>query len=758
MTGNRGGWSGRREVRTHRVRPGDNLSRLALQYGVSLEALVALNHIQDARLLWVGQILTLPEQEATAATSSNLQSKAAKVAPPSANSENEEVNELGIVCWDGTPSLRLRSSPVHQDSNVIGTLPFSMVLQVMNHLPGKWLQVTTRDGRIGYVSADHVWLAPQHPLPEPGVRLHRVLKGERGTAIAIAEAHFENIRWGQDLRAYVALLASANRRPIPRGTDGWKKLSFQAGELIWVPSQEFAEAMRGLFNSGSLTYELATESGMARAIERLSQLQSDLREAIRRAVRHIGPAIKRHVEESIVSILSSLLLMAAGAVLLLALSTLIGAALGFVLGAGAGAAPGAAAGFKVGLALMEWLGLAFLVKWVASSVVRIGSAFVAFFVAVSEARGDSKKLEQAALQLAEALGLCMGLLVEALVMWTAARGIATALTQLKGTTFARKFGETNLSMWLKKRVGEYKNGESKLPGPSETAVRLQAPAIAKELGINIDTARALLRAFDAKTLRALNNALGTDGLVFLLTKPSAFHEILITTLGQAGKDAVAQASFKELLRLNRKGTLTNAVTHQALIAYSAFMKNYNNKISGDFLSRFWRELALDKAEAKAELRLARDLLAGKTPLGTVRLVDALAESNVAGERMPEFRVTTQATTRLVESKLIGEKDKPLTINTLSNNASKAHSQIKSESSRTGESEGLIRLDARGSGKTPMDAQQVAANVSKSTPNPRDSQATRWVEVFYYNTKGELVQLVLELKSGRFAVYSERTIE
>jgi LysM repeat protein len=49
--------------RTHRVRAGDSLSRLALEYQVSLESLVAANRIQDARLLWVGQVLTLPRTD-----------------------------------------------------------------------------------------------------------------------------------------------------------------------------------------------------------------------------------------------------------------------------------------------------------------------------------------------------------------------------------------------------------------------------------------------------------------------------------------------------------------------------------------------------------------------------------------------------------------------------------------------------------------------------------------------------------------------
>ncbi|WNG24256.1 LysM peptidoglycan-binding domain-containing protein [Cystobacter fuscus] len=50
--------------RTHRIRLGDTLSKLALDYHVTVESLVAANRIQGARLLWVGQVLTIPQKAA----------------------------------------------------------------------------------------------------------------------------------------------------------------------------------------------------------------------------------------------------------------------------------------------------------------------------------------------------------------------------------------------------------------------------------------------------------------------------------------------------------------------------------------------------------------------------------------------------------------------------------------------------------------------------------------------------------------------
>ena len=47
------------KVRKYRVRQGDNLSKLAQEFGVTLKSLVDVNHIEDTRLIWVGQELNM---------------------------------------------------------------------------------------------------------------------------------------------------------------------------------------------------------------------------------------------------------------------------------------------------------------------------------------------------------------------------------------------------------------------------------------------------------------------------------------------------------------------------------------------------------------------------------------------------------------------------------------------------------------------------------------------------------------------------
>lgn len=46
---------------THVVKKGENLTSIAKQYGVAIDALAAANHIEDARKLQIGQVLTVPE-------------------------------------------------------------------------------------------------------------------------------------------------------------------------------------------------------------------------------------------------------------------------------------------------------------------------------------------------------------------------------------------------------------------------------------------------------------------------------------------------------------------------------------------------------------------------------------------------------------------------------------------------------------------------------------------------------------------------
>ncbi|RME25321.1 MAG: SH3 domain-containing protein [Deltaproteobacteria bacterium] len=665
------------------------------------------------------------------------------------------VNKLAIVAWDGSPALRLRRSPEVAPDNIAGHLDFNTVVQVLRRFDGGWVYVSTPQGQTGYCAETYLWSAPEHPLPEPNARLHRVAGGADGYAINIARKYygFAADDWGQDLRFYVNVLGAVNHLDVPDSVDGWKSVGFQAGQFIWIPSQPFARGMQGVVNSGSYSYEAADAIGLADAIERAGQLIEDFQTAISLSGAYIPAAVARHVEQSLRNLLQGVLLLAAGAVVLLAVTTAVGAAIGALAG-GAGAAPGAAAGFEVGLALCEWLGLGFLIAWIAQSVAAIGAAFASFIGSVWNARGDQKALDTAARQLAEAIGVTAGVAVEALVLYAAAKGIPAVLGVLRGTRFGEAIGESRLARWLGERTRNVRDGDSPLPGPEEALLRARARALATELGISPEQATVLMRRFSADALRTMKTDLTPEGLVRLAGKDPAFLDEAGRAWRSAAGDSVAQAEVIETLRLNNKGTTPNKATVQTFDAYVAFKSEFGNRVRGDFISRFRRLFTNEPRQAEAELRLARDLLEGDTALGRSSVVEGLPESTNPGERVPEYRASTPDGAKLVECKAIGDAQRPFGRNTVERNLKTANEQIRAQAAQTGEQGGLIRLDATEAAATDVSPETLATWVSNKLPSPRDSVAVDWVEILYKTPDGGHVKLTFRRDGTRFVGHLE----
>jgi len=375
----------------------------------------------------------------------------------------EELRKFGVVAWAGQPELHLRTLPQTTDEkNVICTLPFNTSLQVMRKYPGNWYFVSTRSGELGYAGSQYIKI----DAPEPNARLHRVESGITGTAIAIAEHYYRDKAndWGQDLRFYVNVLAWANRIPVPNTTDGWRAVQFQADRLIWVPSQPFARSLKGIVNSGSLSYNAADALGIAGILDRLGELLDDFEMAVKKSTAYMGESIRRHVEETLWGVLQGLAQMLAIAAAILAISTAVFAGLGSLAG-GIGAAPGAAVGFEVGMALLEWLGLAMLAYWVGKSLVEIGGSFASFFATVWGARGDESKIDKAAHQFAEAIGILLAKLLEALLMWVTSKGLPYVLKTVGGTKLGQAMGESKAAEWLTERSQNVASGKSLVKSP-----------------------------------------------------------------------------------------------------------------------------------------------------------------------------------------------------------------------------------------------------------------------------------------------------
>lgn len=84
---------------TYTVQAGDTLSKIALQYQTSVEALVEENKIADKNLIFVGQVLEIGESEATTQTVTTETSSEATVATTTSYSSNLSAEDAAAKEW-----------------------------------------------------------------------------------------------------------------------------------------------------------------------------------------------------------------------------------------------------------------------------------------------------------------------------------------------------------------------------------------------------------------------------------------------------------------------------------------------------------------------------------------------------------------------------------------------------------------------------------------------------------------------------------
>lgn len=165
-----------------------------------------------------------------------------------------------------SPGLAVRKSPERFDDNrnLVEMLQFNDRVLVTHVLvyPSGWSYVVTDKGNAGYLWNE--FLTNSTP-PEPNARLHKI-EGKQ-TAIGIAEKYYKgHVEWGQDYRFYVNVLVFTNGGvknqdkgiSIDEDNDSysdWKKVETKENYYIWIPSVEFAKALKGQVNSGSLSYQ-----------------------------------------------------------------------------------------------------------------------------------------------------------------------------------------------------------------------------------------------------------------------------------------------------------------------------------------------------------------------------------------------------------------------------------------------------------------------------------------------------------------------
>ena len=146
-------------------------------------------------------------------------------------------------------------------------------------------------------------------------------------------------------------------------------------------------------------------------------------------------------------------------------STAVGAGVGAGIGAlagGVGAVPGAAAGGKVGFAvgvwILKWLGVGFLVVYVAKNLGEFGDKMKEGVETAWNSGGSPPQIDRAARQMAEAVGIFASLLLQALVAYAAKHGIAATSQRLSNSRLGKGFArylEGSRAAQLKIRTAAY---------------------------------------------------------------------------------------------------------------------------------------------------------------------------------------------------------------------------------------------------------------------------------------------------------------
>jgi hypothetical protein len=175
--------------------------------------------------------------------------------------------------------------------------------------------------------------------------------------------------------------------------------------------------------------------------------------------RYLSEAITRHAGDEIHAVLDGLKGALVISVKVLLGTTLVGAGVGGLAG-GVGAGPGAGIGFRVGLWLLEWLGMGFLVVYLGSHLKDVGVHFNNGVRLAWNACGGGA-LEEAAREMAEGIGVFVGLMIQGVFLLVMQRGLSAAVSAVGKSRLGVNFGR-----WVQARVTlrGFLKGVEKPPG------------------------------------------------------------------------------------------------------------------------------------------------------------------------------------------------------------------------------------------------------------------------------------------------------
>lgn len=297
-----------------------------------------------------------------------------------------------------------------------------------------------------------------------------------------------------------------------------------------------------------------------------------------------------------------------------------------------------------------------------------------------------------------------------------------------------------------------------------------AEGLSAELQVRPERMANLLEVFTPAALRELHAALKPALFEHLAARDPAFIREFSRVWDITSGDPVAREEIAHSLDLTQRGVNPADVT-KAFHELAEFLDRYPGRVSGDMVSRFRRAVQQrgDPKQALAEIALARDILEGRTPLGSDVKVEGIAESGVPEQKNPEYRATDPSgKARIVEIKRVGQEGGDLSKNGLKSNLGAAIGQVVGQSRRTGETEGFIRVDAQHTTKTALTSEDIKGMAAGELRFPRTSvegaklpegttvrgiDYVRWIEVLYKDAAKMPRRLLLEVQGGQLVVVS-----
>ncbi|MBO0721725.1 MAG: hypothetical protein J2P41_12930 [Blastocatellia bacterium] len=179
--------------------------------------------------------------------------------------------------------------------------------------------------------------------------------------------------------------------------------------------------------------------------------------------KYVGPMILQETGQALHDLLSGLIPGLLMMLIVVAATTVLGAAIGGVIGfffGGVGAVPGAALGadigFDFGLWLLNWLGIGFLIIYVADhlgEVMKVMSSGVErAWQAGKRQKSEQEDIDQSAHEIARAVAILVRLILEGIVLFLLEKGaaaVAERVGSLSGSLKESKLGK-GFAEWIEK--------------------------------------------------------------------------------------------------------------------------------------------------------------------------------------------------------------------------------------------------------------------------------------------------------------------